>query len=83
MSAIERFEVNATPVGFEGLTPKYEIMLYRSVKAGICGPFSETVTVVGFPAIAAKVYEWGYVITDFFGPVCANGFATAPVSPRE
>jgi hypothetical protein len=75
------YEVNVTPVGFEGLTPVYEVMLYRYVKAGICGPFSETVRVVGLANVRNAIIDMGYAPVEEFGPVCANGFASAKVVP--
>lgn len=72
-----RYEVNVTPVGFDGLTPTYEVMVYRFIKAGICGPFAGPVTVTGLDGVHDKVGDWGFLITSDFGPVCANGFATA------
>jgi hypothetical protein len=81
MTTIVAYDIDVTPKGFNGLTPLYEVSLYRRVRAGVCGPFSEAVTVEGFGAIDKAVNAMGYKRTGEFGPVCANGFATAPAEP--
>lgn len=44
-------EVYVTPVGFDGLLPTYEVMVYRSVHAGVCGPFTDTEIVTGLDGV--------------------------------
>lgn len=73
------YTVTAEPKGFDGLTPQYEILVYRMVEAGVCGPHSEAVTVLGMEGVDAQVQAWGFYRTGGFGPVCANGFAEAPL----
>jgi hypothetical protein len=74
--------VTVEPKGFDGLTPQYEAMLYQSVEAGVCGPFSEKVLVDGLEGVDAQVQAWGFVRVEEFGAVCANGFAEALVVSR-
>lgn len=76
------YEVCVTPLGFDGLIPMYEVMIYAMRRAGICGPFTEAVTVRGLEGMHGKLDEWGFTITGEFSPVCRNGFASAPVALR-
>ena len=71
------YEVNVTPLEFDGLTPIYEVMIYRYREAGICGPSSSTETVAGLDAVDVWLEQRGFKRQGEFGKVCRNGFATA------
>lgn len=76
MNTDTTYEVNVTP-SLDGLTPRYDASIYRMVHMGVCGPWSERKTF----ASLAEIDEWltssGYTRSTEYGPVCANGFATA------
>lgn len=72
------YEVNVTPTGFDGLTPKYNASIYIMRTGGICEPGASE-DVVGLDGVDRWLSENGYKRTAEYGPVCLNGFATAPV----
>lgn len=74
------YTVSVTPT-FDGLASRYAVTLYSNVRAGVCGPFSEDVTVNTLAEVDQQLFVWGFNRTGEFGPVCANGFADAPVVP--
>lgn len=78
-TATETFSACVTP-SLDGLNPRYEVMVYRMVRGGICGPFSEDVTVNSLAEVDAQLAKWGFKRTGEFGPVCTNGFAEASLA---
>lgn len=76
------YEVNVQPIGFEGLRPKYEVSIYIWRKHGVCGPGAET-TIVGLDQIDTWLRSIGYLRLSAFGPVCTNGYASAPIRPTK
>ena len=70
------WEVNVTPIEFDGLTPIYEVTVYRWRWAGVCGP-AETANVAGLDAVDEWLDLHGYERTTDYSDVCGNGFATA------
>lgn len=83
----QSFTLNVAPDGFDGLFPVYELSIYRMVKAGVCGPFTgEPERVIardGLAAVDRWLHSQGFVRVGDFGPVCANGFASAPVILKD
>ena len=71
------YEVNVTPKEFDGLSPVYEVMIYRSIEAGICGPYTDTELVVGLDGVDEWLADLGFERQGPFGEVCHNGFATS------
>ena len=72
------YTANITP-SFDGLLPRYEVGVYVMRTAGICGPFDEGTTVESLEAADALLTGWGFTRTAEWGPLCANGFAEAPL----
>lgn len=82
----QSFTVDVTPAGFDALFPRYEVSIYRMIEGGVCGPFVEPVVVTardGLLAIDRWLASHGFVRVGDFGPVCANGFASAPVILKD
>jgi hypothetical protein len=79
MAVEATYEVNATPLPVpEGDAPAYEVSVYRFIKAGICGPFTDS-------EIVEDIDAWlllnGFVRTEEFGALCQNGFRSAACVP--
>lgn len=72
------FEVCVTP-RFDNLTPLFDVMIYRNVEGGVCGPFSDDHVCSSLETVDNWLGSQGFTRTAKFGPVCANGFATAPL----
>ena len=72
----DAYEVNVTPIEFDGLTPVYEVTVYHWRWAGVCGP-AETANVAGLDAVDDWLEMNGYERSSDYGDVCGNGFATA------
>ena len=74
--------MNTNPTDTACITPQddgtVDVMIYRMLPAGICGPFTSTKTVAA-DEVDAQIARFGFVRTGEFGPLCANGFAEAPV----
>lgn len=76
--------VSRTTKGWDS-NPQYEVMIYKTITAGVCGPFSETATVKGMTNVMILLDSWGFEQT---GPpeltTTAEGFAQAifPVAPK-
>lgn len=73
------YTVSVTP-RFEGLTPKYDALVYVNRTAGVCGPFSEDHSCDSLDEVDEWLLAQGFVRSDEFGPVCSNGFADAPLT---
>lgn len=74
------YEVNVTPAGFDGLTPVYDVLVYVTREAGICGPAEEGTVAGGLEMVDLWLAENGYARVAPFGEVCRNGFASAEVT---
>lgn len=72
------YEVLVTP-RFEGLTPKYDALIYRMIPAGVCGPFSEEATFGSLVEVDAWLENNEFARVGDYGDVCPNGFASAKV----
>jgi hypothetical protein len=77
------YEVNVTPSGFAGLSPVYEVTLYVTRQAGVCGPVFTGHKVESLSEVDEMLDRWGFDRTSGYGPVCANGFATATVERQS
>lgn len=78
-----KYEVIITPL-YEGLTPYYEVMIYRSIYAGVCGPFSEKERVdADIEAVESWVVHQGYLPSGEYSEIHRNGFATSPIYTKE
>jgi hypothetical protein len=42
--------------------PSYQTFVYRMVEAGVCGPFTEPVTLTGMDKVLAQADVWGFQI---------------------
>lgn len=76
------FEVHITP-RFAGVHPLWDVTVYKSIPAGVCGPAEEFTVDATFAALDAALATFQYERTSEFGPVCANGFATAQLTRTE
>jgi hypothetical protein len=77
MSTSATFTADVTPT-FDGLTPVFELSVFKMVPGGICGP-GESATCLSMDAVVEALSDWGFELAGPFGPVCANGFASAPL----
>lgn len=73
------YSVDVTP-SFDGLAPQYEVSIYRTIRGGICGPTGDETTVSSLSSVDAWLTGRGFSRTSNFGPVCTNGFASAPLA---
>lgn len=65
---------------FAGLTPVYDVLVRRSIPAGIDGPTSTmTVDLASLDAVDEFLAAAGFVRVAEYGDVCANGYAEAPL----
>lgn len=78
----DKYELCVERIASDGLLPTYEALIYRSVWAGICGPFSETVTLEGMGAVIEWADREGYVTTGW-PEVGSNGTATYPLARKS
>ena len=61
-----KYEIVATriaPRDDEDSEPKYRMFVYRYIHGGICGPFSEQVTVRGLRGVNTETQRMGFTIT--------------------
>ena len=66
--------------------PEYEVMIYRMITAGVCGPFSETATVKGMANVMILLDSWGFEQTgppELTTTVEAFAEAVFPVAPKR
>lgn len=59
-----------------------EVMIYKSVPAGVCGPFSEK-KIVPANEVDKQIEDFGYKRVEDFGPICANQFCEAVIVPAR
>lgn len=74
-----QLEVTRTTTGYDP-KPEYEVMVYRTIIGGVCGPFSNTATVRGMSNAYLVAQVWGFQVD---GPpeitTLPNGLAHATV----
>lgn len=72
------YTLDVTP-GFDAeLRPYYDATIYENRKAGVCGPFAKA-EYDNLDDLGAWVSSKGFRQTAPFGPVSANGYASAPL----
>lgn len=72
-----KFTVHVTPM-FDGLVPKYGVLIYKMIPAGVSGPADETI-VDTLDDIDGWLTNIGFTRLVDYSPVCPNGFASAPL----
>lgn len=72
------YQADVVPA-FDGVTATYTVSLYRSVRGGVCGPYSEATTCTSMYEVVTTLLGWGYLLAAPFGEVCPNGYASAPL----
>ena len=71
------YTASINPIGFDGLSPQYEVLVVKHVVAGVVGPFSTPEVVCSLDDADGVFARWGFVRDGDWGGVCANGFAEA------
>lgn len=77
-AATDIITAHIEPAGFDGITPRFEVIVTVDRPAGICGPATDTGVVASIDEADAWFARNGFRRTGDFGEVCANGFASAP-----
>lgn len=67
-------KVEARP---DDLMPRYSVLVYKYIDAGVCGPCTDEAEAVGMGGVISQLTEWGFEMTDF--PTPGTFFATAPL----
>lgn len=77
-----KYTVSVTP-SFDGLVPKFSALIYRMVKAGVCGPFSDEPVLSSLDEVDRWLNANGFTRVSGYGQVCAAGFASADLVVSE
>lgn len=62
MTTNDTYELIVTRVESDDIMPRYEAFIYRSVWAGVCGPFTEPQIVRGMGAAVELADDYGFAI---------------------